>query len=300
MRAVAGRLALLVGTFALVAGAIAIFWGKDAGYRIPLDTDSYTRLTGEASGALAKSETKVPVTYIVHTQVDPKHSNNDVISMEQTSCMATTTEYCINEKGDFVLAGSDPAIVNIGHDAFALNRGSGFPVKDQAKYVTDPALVLPYEGVVAKFPFDTEKKTYPYWDGTLGKAVDAVYKGERTIDGLKTYQFDIAIPAQDAEIAEGTQGTYAATQTVWVDPKTGSFIDQTGTQTISLPDGTSVLDVEVKYTEDTIKENVKTAKSNKQSLWLVGDLARFYAPVIGVILVALAIFLLRRRPAAKA
>lgn len=300
MRAVVGRLALLLGAFALVAAAVAIFWGKDAAYRIPLSTDSYTRLTGEASGALAKSDTKVPVTYIVHTQVDPDHSGDDVVAMVQTKCMALTSDYCIDGKGDFVLAGDDEQVVNIGQDKFALDRGTGHPVKNQAKYVTDSAAVEDYAGVVVKFPFNVEKKDYPYWDGTVGKAVTAEYKGTKKIDGLETYRFDVTIPAQQAEVAEGTQGTYAATQSVWVDKRTGAFIDQEGTQTVTLPDGTNVLDVAVKYTDDTVKTNVADAKSNGRSLFLVGTLLPVGAPILGVVLIVAGLLLLRRRPAAPA
>lgn len=296
MRGVVGRLALLLGAFALVAGAVAIFWGKGAAYRIPMSTDSYTRLTGAASGALVKSDTSVPVTYVVHTQVDPKRSNGDVVAVEQTSCMATTAAYCIDDKGAFALAADDPAIVNIGHNKFALDRRKSLPVKDQAKYVSDADLVEPYTGVVIKFPFDTEKKSYPYWDGTLGHAVTATYQGEKTIDGLKTYRFEISVPPTQTEVAEGTQGTYAASQAVWVDPKTGAFIDQQGQQTITLADGTKVLDASVNYTKETVKHNVETARSNKRSLWLVGSLAPIGAPILGVVLIAVGVLLLRRRP----
>lgn len=294
MRAVVGRVALVLGVFALVAGAVAIFWGKDAAYRIPMNTDSFTRLTGEASGALAKSDTPVPVTYVVHTQVDPKHSDDDVISMVQTKCMATTADYCIDANGDFVLQGDDEQIVNIGQDKFALDRSTGFPVQDQSTYVKDDEAVESYQGVVVKFPFDTEKKDYDYWDGTLGKAVTAKYKGTREIDGLETYRFDVSIPSQDAEISEGTQGTYAATQTVWVDPKTGAFVDQEGTQDVALADGSKVLDVEVSYTDDTVKKNVATAKDNGRSLFLIGTVGRFVAPIVGVVLIVVGLVLLRR------
>jgi hypothetical protein len=299
VRSVVGRLALLLGVFALVAAAVAIFWGKDAAYRIPLNTDSYTRLTGEASGQLAKSDSPVPVTYIVHTQVDPAHSDGDVIAMTQTSCMATTDFYCIDDKGKYVLSQDSDQLVNTNWgspDKFALDRESGMPVEDQSKYVTDADSVLPYAGVVVKFPFNVEKKNYDYWDGTLLKAVTAEYKGTKTIDGLETYRFDVSVPQQDATIAADTEGTYAATQSVWVDPKTGSFIDQEGTQNVALPDGTLLLDAKVSYTDDTIKANVSTAKSNGRSLWLVDTALRIIAPIVGVILIGLGVFLLRRRP----
>jgi hypothetical protein len=237
----------------------------------------------------------VPVTYIVHTQVDPEKSDGDVISMQQTKCMATTSDYCIDGQGDFVLEKDDPAIVNIGIDKFALDRRTGLPVADQGKFVTDAAEVADYAGVVAKFPFDTQKKDYDYWDGTLGKAVTAEYKGTKKIDGLETYRFEVNIPTTDAEVAEGTQGTYAAKQTVWVDPATGAFVDQEGSQTVALPDGTRVLDVSVSYTDATVKNNVATAKSNGRSLFLMGTVARFGAPILGLLLIGLGIFLLRRR-----
>lgn len=301
MRGVVGRLALLLGAFALVAAAIAIFWGKDAAYRIPLDTDSYTRLTGQASGALAKSDTPVPVTYVVHTQVDPKKSDGDVISMVQTKCVATTSDFCIDNHGKFVLAADDQAIVSISQPKFALDRHTGLPVADQSKYVTDADAVEPYQGVVVKFPFHTEKKDYPYWDGTVGKAVTAVYQGIKTIDGLKTYRFDVTIPAQDAEVAAGTQGTYEATQSVWIEPTTGAFVDQEGTQKVTLPDGTLVLDIDVRYTDDTVKKNVADAKSNKRSLFVIDRGGRFVAPVVGVVLLVLgAVLVGRRRPAEPA
>lgn len=300
MRGVVGRVALLLGVFALVAAGVAFFWGKDAAYRIPLDTDTYTRLTGEASGALAKSDTPVPVTYIVHTQVDPKKSTDDVIAMVQTECVATTSDYCIDGKGNVVLAKDDEAIVTLSQDKFALDRTTGLPVEDQARYVSDAALVQPYAGVVVKFPFNTEKKDYDYWDGTLGKAVTAQFKGIKTIDGLKTYRFDVNVPAQDAEVAADTQGTYGATQTVWIDPKTGSFIDQTGTKKVTLPDGTKILDIEARYTPDTVKANVATAKSNKRSLWLVDTFLPVFGTIIGLVLIAVGVLLLRRRPASPA
>ncbi|SFC02493.1 Protein of unknown function [Nocardioides terrae] len=297
MRGVVGRLLLVVGVFAVVAGGVAIFWGKDAAYRIPMDTDSFTRLTGEASGALAKSDTPVPVTYVVHTQVDPKRSNDDVIAMEQTSCMATTSDYCIDAKGTFVLAGDDEAVVNIGHNKFALDRRTGLPVQDQGKYVSDAELVKDYQGFVVKLPFNTEKKDYDYWDSTVGKAVSAHYAGTRTIDGLKTYRFDVTVPSQTAEIAADTQGTYAATQSVWVDPVTGAFVDQKATQTVALLDGTKLLDVDVSYTDGTVKENVSTAKSNGRSLWVVGTGLRIIAPIVGLLLIVGGVLLVRRRRA---
>ena len=36
---------------------------------------------------------------------------------------------------------------------------------------------IEHEGLLVKFPFGTEKKTYPFWDSTLREPVDIEYQG---------------------------------------------------------------------------------------------------------------------------
>ena len=48
---------------------------------------------------------------------------------------------------------------------------------------------LPHEGLSYRFPFDTEKKTYPYFDPIAQKAFDANYEGEDDVNGLTAYKF---------------------------------------------------------------------------------------------------------------
>lgn len=294
MRAVVGRVALLVGVFALVAAAIAMFWGRDAGRRIPISTESFTRLSGTAAGALAKSDTPVPVTYVIHTQTDPNASTGTVIAMQQVGCMAATADFCIDAQGNFLLASTDPAVVSINTYKFALDRHTGLPVKDQARYIKDTSAIMPYEGIVAKFPFNTEKKTYQFWDGTLQKSVDATFSGTKTIGGVKTLRFDVDVPSTPAEVADGVQGTYEGSQTLWVEPRTGAYIDQAVRQKITLDDGTVVLDADLRYTAQTVKANASDAKGNVRSLWLIDVLARWIGLGVGIVLIALAIVLLRR------
>lgn len=300
MRSLLARLALVLGVFALVAAGMALFWGKDAAQRTPLNVDSYTRLTGMASGALAKSpDTAVPVKYITHTRADSEASDDDVIAVQQVGCitLAPTDDapYCIDGEGNFVYEADDADIVQISTKKVALDRRDALPIENQSEYVKDEDSVVAYEGLVIKFPFDVEKKTYPYWDGTLGHAVDATYVGERDIDGLTTYEFQVTVPETEAEVSEGTQGLYAAAQTIWVDPKTGAFVDQKGSQTVTLPDGTVAIDIDVEYTDETVETNVADAKSNGRSLWLVGTVLPIGGLVLGVVLIAVGVLLLRRR-----
>ena len=50
-------------------------------------------------------------------------------------------------------------------------------------------IALPHDGLAYRFPFDTEKRTYPVFDPIAQKAFDANYDGEEDVNGLTTYRF---------------------------------------------------------------------------------------------------------------
>jgi hypothetical protein len=98
-----------------------------------------------------------------------------------------------------------------------------------------------HEGLVLKFPFGTEKKTYQFWDSTLRKAFPIQFKRVTDIKGLKVYVFEQEIPKQEVPQAKPlevpgslvdqpgrdsvvVQRTYKNTRTLWVEPVTGAII----------------------------------------------------------------------------
>jgi hypothetical protein len=278
VRKIIAWLALFFGAFLLVTAGLALFWAPGAAERTPLDVDTYTYLTGEADKLVdpATGEMKHgPVVYTSLTQADPDKSDDDVVAFVNTKCInfdENDPPQCLED--------TDPRLVVNTIDTFATDRHTGLAVNDP-KYLGVDA--VPHEGLVNKWPFNAEKKTYPYWDGTLGHPVDAVYVGTRDIDGLETYEYDVTVPETEAEIAEGTQGTYSTDQKTWVDPRTGSIIDQEGGRVVKLEDGTTVLDIRVAYTDETVKTNVDDAKANGRSLDLITKVVPPAAGVIGAI-----------------
>lgn len=50
-------------------------------------------------------------------------------------------------------------------------------------------IALPHDGLSYRFPFDTEKKSYPMFDAIAQKPSDANYDGEDDVNGLSTYRF---------------------------------------------------------------------------------------------------------------
>lgn len=287
MRKVFGWLLLLLGAFLLVFAVLAWTWLPDAVMRTPLNTDSYTYLSGSAdklNPATGEVE-NIPIAYTNHTTVDPKVSDDDVVAFVSTTCIN------IDENDPpMCLKKDDDRLVQNSISTFATDRRTALAV-DNAKYLADGA--EPYQGLVNKWPFNVEKKTYPYWDGTLNKAIDATYEGTRTINGLETYEFSADVPTTDAEILADTQGTYATEQSLWVDPLTGSIIDQNVHQVLKLPDGSTVLDISVKYTDETVKKNVDEAKSNGQLLNLLTKVLPWVALIVGLLSLVGGFLLLR-------
>lgn len=105
---------------------------------------------------------------------------------------------------------------------------------DPTKTLTDDA--GQHSGLFFKFPFGAEQKTYPFWDGRLGKAVDANFVRTDTIKGMQTNVYEQKInekidvgslPArmfgQTGDNVKATE-TYQNTRTLWVDPVTGVIL----------------------------------------------------------------------------
>jgi hypothetical protein len=284
-----GWLLFFLGAFLLTVTVLSLTWLPDAVKRTPLNVDTYTYLTGEAdkiNTATGELENH-PVAYQSHTFVDHDKSDDDVVVFVNTKCVNI-------DEGDpaACLDENDERLITNSTDVFATDRKTALAVPN-GDYL--PAGSVQHEGLVNKWPFDAEKKSYPYWDGTLGTTVDAEYVGTREIDGLETYEYGFTVPPTEAEILEGTMGTYETDQLLWVDPVTGSIIDQEGGQVLTLEDGTKILDIFVEYTDDTVQTNVDDAKSSGQLLSMLGMVVPIVAGLLGIAALVGGYFLLRRR-----
>ncbi|MFE6649336.1 porin PorA family protein, partial [Nocardioides sp. NPDC057772] len=253
MRRVIGYVFLLVGAFALVAAAVAGFWGRDAAATVPLDVDTTTVLDGTASGALAKSDTPVPVRYTRTTEAAPKDSTDDVVVFVEAGCIMIQE----GETPPCARAEEDDRVVITTERAYAMDRKTSEVVEDQATYVGEERAVDGMTGLAGKFPFDTQRHDYNYWDDTLGTTVIAKYIDDVDVEGVKTYQFEVSASSDDEILSKGedgepdtdddVRGSYEATQTIYVEPTTGSYIDQSATQKMVTSSGMVLIDAEMSY-----------------------------------------------------
>ena len=99
------------------------------------------------------------------------------------------------------------------------------------------------------------------------------------------------------EIAEGVPGTYTDVKEIYVEPKTGAIQLQTDNQQRFLEDGTQVLDLNIRFTDEQVDAFADDAKSNMQML----EMMTTGMPIVGFVggalclLAGLALLLTARR-----
>lgn len=132
-----------------------------------------------------------------------------------------------------------------------------------------------YSGYLIKFPFQTQKKQYDYWDGTVNKAVPMKYVGEEKVDGLNTYKFEGSVPLQKFRTQDVPRKIFGLSdqsvladrlyenkRTIWVEPETGVFMKvQENQHQILRIDAPGAKDVNALTTKSvmtpkTVQENV--------------------------------------------
>jgi hypothetical protein len=169
-------------------------------------------------------------------------------------------------------------------------------------------IALPHDGLSYRFPFNTEKKSYPYFDPIAQKAFDANYDGEDDVNGLTTYRFtqnvgydadgklvepikyaslydkdedgEVTVRAElwgleDLDPFEPITMTryYAAQRTFWVDPVSGTIVkaEEHANHYYArdpLRPEMAVADYKVTSTEQTIESQVAAARAERDRVAL--------------------------------
>jgi hypothetical protein len=264
--------------------------------RAPVDQDSVTVAT--ATGSYYDFEAGEEVTSdqlvsITRTLSDAEASDDEVAVYEQVSL--------VNDEGvdgePHLVTASDPSPNRI-----AIHRVTA--------EVVDCCDLAPAEltGLVIKWPFGTERRSYPVWDGTLGQAPEAEYVEDVTVDGIPAYVFRQEIPRttvdtvelmdDDGEPFEG-QVIYEATKRYVVEPMTGRILDsqQEVYRAVETPTGEVVIpaaDLSVQVTDDTVAENVALARDDTSQLQLVRTTGPVLVGLLGLLVFAGGVVLLRR------
>lgn len=169
-----------------------------------------------------------------------------------------------------------------------------------------------HQGLVYKFPFDTQKHDYLFWDPTIRKATPMVYQGTQTIDGYTTYEFvqtikPSPVPGTKQRLGAGfldlpgtgkieSQQYYSNVRTVWVEPNTGVIFkgqeQQYNTIRALGRDRVITTDATVTYTPATIQMLADDFGSKGKQLHLVQVVLPLIALIAGIVLILAGIGLL--------
>lgn len=305
-----------VGAFLLGVALLARFWAYEELAVVPLDHDAVS--VSEGPGATifdiaTQSEITVDLVSTRNVLGDVEASKEASEELGRKVAVWETLVFT-DEPGADIDEDNPPRSGT--HDRVAFDRHTGMAVDccdtfssstadvDTADEVREPTT---FEGLYFKFPFKAEKKTYPFWDGSLGEAVDIEYQDTEELEGLEVYRYeqvieptdvgDIEAPASIFGIDEEGDVTldriYSNTRTLWVEPETGVIIrGQEDQHVVAEYEGEEVAtltDVVIGYNPDTIAENADTYGSLATQLKAVRLWVPIGAGVVGVLLILLGI-----------
>jgi hypothetical protein len=284
----------VLGGFLVTLAILAQFWAPGRLMKTPLDVDSTTLLDGTAELSDGTGGTnEFPVKAFSVTRADSERSSSDVVVFQNSSCL-------VKDEGgiDECVSASDSQerLISASTDNFATDRVTAMAVNDP-KYL--PPSAEDKEGLINKWPFEAEKKDYLYWDGFAGEAVDATYDRTEEVDGLETYVYKTVVTEVPIEVTDGVQGTYSTDKEIWIDPTTGSIVNQFEHQERLDDEGNPFLILDFGFTDEQVASNAEEASSNASSLKLVTNTVPLVGYAVGIpaLLIGVALQLMRRRDA---
>jgi hypothetical protein len=297
MRRTLGLIAVAVGAFLLVAAPLVKWYLAPRATKVPLDQYSVSESVSDGkSVVLDKGNLKIRSGLTL--------TNRQVVQGDSEAGNGTTAVWDSLVK----LADSDGTMVDASSERVAFDRVSGLAVDCCGQAYN--GVELRHEGLSFKFPFDTERITYPFFDPDTRKAWPMEYQGEESLFGLTLYHFQQKIPATDVEtlgaplslLGQPGEGSisvrryYENVTDVLVEPATGIIVKggQHQVQTLRDAAGTpyvTVADVNATYTEATQRSYADDAKAAISQLTLVRTILPAGAAAGGLLLIVLGLVL---------
>jgi hypothetical protein len=311
LRRIVSFILLGIGVFAVALGLLLRFYAYPQLAKIPLDNESTSvaqgsgitalvirTVNGAPSPEIRHNMTLTSTTYVTGdlTQPEVKEDGDVAVYVEATKTTDDAT--------GIVVDASVRSLCIDRHTTEAVAPCEGqYIEQEQGKKITADRNTVQQPGLSFKFPFEAEQKDYQFYDTSVRKAVTARFDGEETIQGLATYRYVMNVPptkiadqevpgslvGKDDEPSVQAEQYYQVKRTVWVEPVTGIVVvgQQEGKQELLTEgqapgEGTTVFDGTLRFTDETINDNVTKAEDNKSKLslltswptamWIVGGI----------------------------
>ncbi len=319
-----------LGAALLIAALLLSTYTQDKIAKIPLDID--TTLVSDGTGTAFDPASLLGERFVINEDVPmvlqqqisvESPSNADVVTLQVGSSLRRTDR---QQDNGLLLAMVDTVTVNRS-TAMAVSSetnpgGSVQRPRSIDDEVPPTSIALPHEGLAYRFPFDTEKKTYPVFDPIAQKAYDANYSGEEDVNGLTAYKFtqNVGFDA-DGKLVEpvkypslydddadsqvtaraalwGLEGDpeemitmtryYAAQRTFWVDPVSGTIVKESDRgyhyyAREALKPEVTFVDYTVTSTEETVESQVASAQDERDRVSLWGRILPITFTALGLV-----------------
>lgn len=303
-----GLVLLGIGAFFIVLAPVLKFYAYPQLAKAPQGQDTTSTLVGPGAtvfdiGTLSEITTDLTTTAktVGDVPAAEKAGNNTVVWVTTSSTKSDDGVVRSREVERVAFDATKATAVNCCGEFVSDTEDEERPVK--------------HRGLLVKFPFETEKKSYDWWDGTLEDTRSIAYKGTATVEGVKVYKFSHTIdPTQVGEIelpgnllGQATSDNvtaeqmYSNTRTLWVEPHTGVVIKRQEEQNNTLdyqgePQITTTK-VTTGFDDKTVKANADEYGSLGTQLWLLNTIAPWVGLIVGLLCIVAGLILLRRTPA---
>jgi hypothetical protein len=274
-----------LGGFLVMLALLAKFYAPGQLMKTPIDVDSVTNAAGEAA---VGADAAAPVKGTQLTRSDSAKSDDDVVAFVSSSCLVFDRDdvpECVSADDP------DERLITASVDNFATDRVTAMAVNDP-KYL--PPEATEHEGLQNKWPFDVEKKTYPYWDDNVLQVVDAEYEGTEEVDGVETYKFHAVVSDVPYEVTDGVQGTYSKDTTIWIEPVTGSFVNLSYHMEQVDDAGDNFITLDLAYTDDEVQDSVDDARSSRDQINLIRNTVPLIGFIVGIPALVIGLVLMAR------
>jgi len=262
MRRTAGLVLVGAGAFLLVLTLMLKVYAEPRIVRAPLDQATGTSSVSDGNSRVLDRGTLTVRTGLTLT------ARREVRGLPKAAEASGRDDIAVWETGNTVL-GPDKETISVTRETVAFDRRTGQAVVCCGDQVNGDTAVN-HEGLFFKFPFETAKQDYQFWDANARKASTARFQGEETRQGLTTYHFVHQVPETELSTVQvppslvGQTGdqlipattVYTNTRELWVEPVSGIIVygKETPKQVLRGEDGTELLTVfeaNIGYTPET-------------------------------------------------
>lgn len=317
MRRIAGILLVTLGAFGVTLGLLLPTVVFDRLAVAPLDPDSETVAQGTNmtvfypkaladGGNPIRTDATVTARRIVSGNLDaPEVKLNGDIALWRVGLVVEDEQNTlINAVEQWVCVDRRTAEGQQGCEKQKIDDGTNEDTK------------VDQRGLQYKFPFDTKRKDYAFFDVTLRQATPIRYDGQESVNGLATYRFVQRIEATKIESREvpaslfgGGTGNltvdrmYQNVRTIWVEPRTGQIVkgQEEQKQFLKGPNNQEfiLLGGTLAWTPQTVQKQVDEARDAADQLALLTRTGPIVLWTVGGLMVIGGLLLLVRPNAPK-